>query len=790
MKQLFLVLSMTVLFLGEAYTQTITGTVQSADDTPIINANVKVLNQPVGSVTDSDGKFQLSLKKGTYTLVISAIGYAIRSVEVTSGESSAPIIITLDEKTETLDQIVVTAQRQEELLVKTPISVTAINAQRIQETQTWELNDLAGIVPNYNYGELGVSFQQIQSIRGVQVFSENPALSTYIDGVNNLDILANGFALVDVERIEVLRGPQGTLFGRNAMGGVINIITKRPTNAKTGFFESSVGNLGLQRYALGAKSPIIDNKLFLGVTGLFERRQGFMENDTTGIAGADVDIQDARVGDQDRYYGNVALTWLPSQTFSATLNLKAQTEQSQASGFFVSPSSLARVEQDPDRIDLSRIGSHSRNVLNSSLTLTSIQESFSITSVSTYQQVELAFEDIVSGGIFHTFGNNRIGGTPDAQRVGTQEIKINSLGDGPLSYTAGLFGFVQNAFEPTTNLAIENAPDNYSITRNEGLNAGIAVFGQATYALTNNLSITGGLRYDYEERENTFNGFQPDFSPDLAYINGVFVEQQADTTISGSFSAFSPKVALTFSLNEQSSIFASYTRGFRAGGINAQRLPEGLDYTFDPEYSDNFEIGYKANTLEGTLYVAANAFYISWTDLQFFSEVAPFTFARGNVGDAVSYGVELESSYLPNRNIRLDAALGLNETEYQDFVLGISTPVDLSGNVLSNAPGHTGLLAANYTLPIRNAGNLTIRGEVRSIGRYYTDVQNTLRQDAYQIINTRLAYSTSVFELALWIQNLGDERFLVYGSPDTTFGNTRALASSPRTFGLTLTTQF
>lgn len=169
-----------------------------------------------------------------------------------------------------LEDVIVTANKREENIIKVNTSITTLSAKKIEDTRTWGLSGLAALVPNYNYQELGVSFQQIQAIRGIQVFSENPAVSAYIDDVNNLDILANGFAFTDIERIEVLRGPQGTLYGRNAMGGVINIITKKPTNTTNSFAELSFGNLGLQRYSAGFKTPIVKDKLFFGLNALYQ----------------------------------------------------------------------------------------------------------------------------------------------------------------------------------------------------------------------------------------------------------------------------------------------------------------------------------------------------------------------------------------------------------------------------------------------------------------------------------------------------------------------------------------
>lgn len=225
------------LWATSSFTQNIKGNVKSQTGEAIGFANISVLNSSNGTVADKDGNFSLDLSKGKYELQISAVGYANKVQIIEVADQTLTIEVSLSDNTQVLGEVVVTANKREEDIVNVSTSITSISAKKIEDTRTWGLGGLTALVPNYTYHELGVPFQQVQSIRGIQVFSENPAVSTYIDDVNNIDILANGFALTDIERIEVLRGPQGTLFGRNAMGGVINIITKKPTNKTTGFAE-------------------------------------------------------------------------------------------------------------------------------------------------------------------------------------------------------------------------------------------------------------------------------------------------------------------------------------------------------------------------------------------------------------------------------------------------------------------------------------------------------------------------------------------------------------------------
>ncbi|MEM7551013.1 MAG: TonB-dependent receptor [Bacteroidota bacterium] len=776
---------------------TLNGTIKNEKGEPLELVTVNVLNTNIGTATDLSGQFNLPLNYGTLQLEIRAVGFATQIKTINFSESTASVEIELRKNTINLDEILVTAQRIEQNIIEAPISVTSISSKKVESTRTWDLNTLNGLVPNYVHQELGVGFQQVQVIRGIQVFSENPAIATYVDGVNQLDILANGFQLIDVERIEVLRGPQGTLFGRNAMGGVVNIITKEPTNEKSGFFEANLGNLGLQRYAVGVRGPIIEDKLFFGANGLFQRREGFQKVDTTGTINPDFDIQGKRVGDQDSYYGNLYFKWLLNERFDAKLNVKVQTDISDASSFFISTFNEEVALANPNTLFLSRIGTHERNVLNSALSLKYRSPRFNLSSTTTYQRIGIAYENIESGGIFHSIDGIEIGGTPAPQEVYSQEFKIQSNPASRLNYTAGAFAYFQDAFEPSTNLAQELTPSSFVIFRNEGSNNGVALFGQIGYELTERIELTGGLRYDYENREATFNGFF-----DLLLNDGQLSEVMPDTTVSGDYSALSPKASLSYEINNQSNAYFTYTRGFRAGGINPQRLPEGLDQTFDPEFSDNFELGYKSNLLNNKVYLAASAFYIQWDDLQFFNLVAaPSTFARENVGDATSYGFELEVSAVPVKNLQFDGSFGYNETEYETFSLSRAIfdsetffPIgqfetEIGGNRLSNAPRTTLYLAGQYDYPISENISFSLRGEFRNIGSYFTDIQNDLEQDSYSLVSCRAGFNFPKASFYFWGQNLNDERFIAFGSADTSFSRSTRI-SPPRTYGFTLRAEF
>jgi iron complex outermembrane receptor protein len=706
-------------------------------------------------------------------------------------------------RTKQLEEIIVTANKKEENIIKVNTAVTSLNSKKIENSRIWGLSGLTAIIPNYNYQELGVSFQQIQAIRGIQVFSENPAVATYVDDVNSLDILANGFMFTDIERIEILRGPQGTLYGRNAMGGVVNIITKKPTNVKSGYAEISTGNFGLQRYSLGYKLPIIKDKLFFGLSTHYQTQDGFLKNETTGTGATDGSINGKSIGGENNLYGNLFLKWLVTNKFNLTLNVKGQQDKSENSGFMISQKSNEFALKNPNTINLARIAQHERNVINNSLVAKYTGNKATLTSISAFQTISFGFKDLDFPGIYHSFYDGKIGELLPPQKVFSEELRLNSNPDSTkkINYTVGLYGFRQFGYEPTTNTAFELSPamaplyglpaGSFIIGRNRSDNSGLAAFGEMSYQITKKFKLTGGLRFDYEKKQAIFNGWG-----DAIMINNIVTEVKPNITSKAEFSAVSPKFSMNYEFNSNSNMYLSYNRGFRAGGINPSSLPVGVKQTFDPEYSDNYEVGYKKNFINKRISLTASAFLIQWKDLQFYNLVAPFTYARENVGDAQSTGIEIETSANLFKGFQIDGSVGINKTEYKGFDLkrvnfgtGQVTATSIGGKVLSNAPTNTIFVGAQYEFPILTKAKLIIRGEVKNIGTYYTDIQNNIKQPSYTLLNTRIGVEMNKYSVYFWGQNLTNERYLAYGNPDSSLG-TNVRMASPMTLGVTLKAKF
>ena len=782
----------------------IIGSVKSKNSTSLGNTTVGVLNSTQTTITDNNGDFKLSLPSGNYTLTASKIGYATQIKQVLVKEGTTTYAnFELEEQSKQLDEVVVTANKKEEDINKVATSITSLSAKQIESNRIVGLGDLASIVPNYSYQELGVAYEQIQSIRGIQAFSDNPEVSTYVDDVNNLDILGNGLALTDIERIEVLRGPQGTLFGRNAMGGVVNIITKKPSNATTGFAEAGVGNQGLQRYSAGYKTPIIKDKLFFGFTGLFQTKDGYFINDTTGTGATDGSVNGKKIGGEKNLYGNLFLKWLPTSRLNFTLNVKAQRDWSNNSAYMISQPSETIAFANPDKVSLRRIGQDQRNIFNNSLVTKYSASSFTLTSITAYQNIRVGYKNIDFPGFYGSFYDKQSGELLPPQEVYSQEIRINSNSDKKLQYTAGFYALSQKGYEPSSNNAYElSASDaaayglpsgSYIISRNRQKNYGLAGFGELNYLLTNKLKATIGLRYDYENKQVTFNGFG-----DAALINGVVTNFVPDSTVKGTYAALTPKISFSYAVNDYSNVYVTYNKGFRAGGINNQKYPaaSNVKQAFDPEYSDNYEIGYKTSFANKKVSLRVSAFLIEWKAMQLNNIVAPFTYAIENLGNAQSKGIELEVSAIPVKGLQLDGSFGLDKTKYENFALkrvdyttGNQTTTQLDGNTLSNTPSHTIYLGAQYEIGITKKIKAVIHGDVRNVGEYYADMQNTLKQPTYTLVNSRVGFTYDKYSLFFWGQNLTNQRYLLYGNSDTSFGR-NVLISSPSTYGVTLSAKF
>ncbi|PRY87044.1 TonB-dependent receptor [Mongoliibacter ruber] len=675
-----------------------------------------------------------------------------------------------------LDEVIVTAQKQEENQQEVPVSISSLTDKDIRQFRLWNNRDLSGVFPNFYAAHSGDG-RTVNSIRGISTTSYDPAVATYIDGVIQFDLDTYINPLLDVERIEVLRGPQGTLYGRNAMGGVINIITKKPSNETKGFFGLDFGNYKLGRYSMGVQTPLIKDKLFLGVSGLYETHGGFYTNDFFGN----------NFDRRSTFLGNYNLRYLASNKWSMTLNVK--NNHNRNDGAFPLAGSISQALENPFVLNQNSPARMRDDIFNASLNIEYTGENINFSSQTAYQENYRIYEGELDGdfspldivNIFNDYGRdwNRVS-------VWTQEMKISSARDSEskFSWLTGVFGFIQDEpVKQATNFGADGpvfgAPANASsILTNIGNNRGFAWFGSATYQLTDKFDVNLGMRYDIERRElRGFGEFQAQGMPAPIVV-------QPEISASANFSAFSPKAVLSYKLNQEQLLFASFARGFRAGGLTpiSSDPSESPLQSFDPEFSNNFEVGMKNDFLNNTLRWNVSAFFTTVDNIQVPQLVFPDAIViTRNEGQLTSKGLESELTALVGNNFTFGWNAGITDARFTTLDLAAGEEnTDYSGNRQLFTPNFTSLALAQYQKVLNSEKeiSLLLRAEWQYIGETFFDLPNTLSQDPYQLFNARVGLNVRNIELGLWMRNITNTRYVAYAY---NFG--AAHLGEPATFG-------
>jgi iron complex outermembrane receptor protein len=784
MKHLYVLFLMLTIFCS-AFSQSRTnfsGNVYNAQSQPLSGATVSLLNTNYTVITNDAGMFTFKdVPAGRYTLRVSNVAYAAVNQQVVIGRDQL-VKITLNQVENRLDEVVVTAQKREEEVQQVPISISTLSAKQVEEYRIWNLRDITAVVPNLYSANPGDN-RNVTGVRGVATTSYDPAIATYIDGVNQFGLDTYIPQLFDVERVEVLRGPQGTLYGRNAMGGVINVITKQPTNKTEGFAQADFGSYGQQRYSLGFRTPLIKDKLFLGAAGLYNGFNGFYTNQ----------FNNSKLDKQHSFTGNYYLKYLASQTLSLTLNVKNYANRN--NGPFALSSSPADAIATPFVVNQNATTKMIDNILNASLSANYTGEGFNFTSSSTYQKNYRYYTVPIDGDFSPLDGFsviNNYGKKFNKVEVATQEFKFSSPASATnWKWTTGIYGFYR--YSPTktgthygADAGLLGSPEiNFtSINNNNERNYGAAVYGQVVYSIDPKWDVTAGLRYDYERKKSRVMGeLQPDGGDPLVTQN--------DTASKASFKAFTPKVSLAYHITEDNNLYASYSRGFRAGGItqlssDPQQPPLRA---YKPEYSNNYELGSKNMFLDNRLRFNVALFYILINNAQVPTLILPEAITvTQNAGKLSSKGAEAELAATLLKGLDVSYNFGYTHARYKTLqVPNNGEVVDLRDNKQVYTPNVTSMLALQYGYALDGSlqPRLIARGEWRYIGTQYFDLANQIEQKGYSTFNARVGISTKKFDLFVWGSNLSNKHYINYAYD---FGASHL--GNPRVYGITLKTNF
>ena len=680
-----------------------------------------------------------------------------------------------------LDTVKVTAQKRIELLQKAPIAVSNLNSQQITAFRVWNIKDMSGIIPNIYSADPGDG-RDVTAIRGIATTSYDPTTAVYIDGVNQFNLDTYIPNLFDIDRIEILRGPQGSLYGRNAMGGVINIITKQPTNLTNGSAELTWGNYGQKRINANIRTALIKDKLFFGASGLFDAREGFYTNEYNQLP------YDRQRG----FSGNFFLKYLLNSKWTITFNTKHRNQENK--GAFPLVFGTEEAFNNPYVLNQNATTIMKDKTMNSSLSLLYNGDKFQFSSQTAYQSNYRYYTNPIDGDfapIDAITVINNYGKDWNNIKAWTQDFKFNSNNNNsPIKWTAGMYLFAQNA--PTKQgthfgsdaylMGIENG--NFTLINNTTTKRkGIALYGQASYAINQQLNFTAGIRNDFEQVEQSVSGA---FSSD--YDKAIY-ETQALISKKTDFGALSPKLGMDYSFNADQMGFINYSKGYRAGGLSPLSSDPSQPplIRYKPEHSNNIEVGLKNTLFNNHARLNITAFYTQVNDAQVPTLILPdaITITQNN-GKLNSKGVELEFTAKATKHISIDYNAGFTNAEFETLAIAQNgTSNILNGNKQIFTPDLSSMLALQYETVFNNNVRGFIRTEWKYIGTTYFDLANTIKQNPYSLLNASAGIQINDISFKIWTRNLSNQHYIAYAYD---FGAVHL--GDPATSGLTISARF
>ena len=594
-----------------------------------------------------------------------------------------------------------------------------------------------------------------------------------------------GGEFLDLERVEVLRGPQGTLYGRNVAGGAINIVTKKPGPEAEGFVEATYGRFDRTDIRGAVGGPV--TKAMQGrLTVAYDARDGYISNTTTG-------------SDDLREYDNLTARGhlLFDLNYNAQLLLSADYFNSDAIG----PSSreaivtsfpvlgagaipLPTPSASIRTTELASDGDTQREFYGVSARLDVETALGTLTSITAFRSSEFdVFEDVTSYGL-------PLLGQDENTDQWSQEIRLNSTGS-LLEWTVGAYFLAEDINR--LDIAQASGPDPVVPLfpdRAEYLQAvetrSYAVFGQGTYPLFDRLNITLGGRYTVDEKDLSLD------ASGISTITGVLPEGPFSVDVDDTFEEFTGKLSLAYQFFDDALAYFSFSQGYKSGGFNGISTILGDAITpFEPETADTFEIGVRSEWLDNRLRLNFAAFYTDYQELQVFQVRDAGTQFISNAASADVQGFELEALATPLDGLALAFTYGYLDSEYKKFISADSAE-DLSGNNLTRSPENTFSLAVEYNIRLASAGELLLRADYSHQDKLFITPENrpldTL--DSYALLNARITYQAmSNFSVSVFGKNLSDEEYQLHTFDSDPFVRNNigsAVFADPRTWGITV----
>jgi len=666
--------------------------------------------------------------------------------------------------------VTVTARQWEEPLRDVPGSVSVIYGQDITTANLRDTQDAARLVPNLTLPDFSVRWLNFPFIRGIGSGRTTPAVTTLIDGVPQLSYLTGNQELLGTERVEFLRGPQGSLYGRNTLAGVINVVPALPSDQPEAFVQVGAGSDDLRDVSLHASGPLGGNargSLDMG----YNARDGFTLNDFTGN----------RLDSRRATFGRAQVLWPDAGLWSVRLSMT--TERDRDGDYALGD--LATMRAQPHQVSHDYEGFNRRDLAQPVLTAMRQGKSSQLTLITALQQADVHDSTDADFSPLDLYRR----GTDESFHAWTQEVRLASpdgadlqLGQMKLRWLLGaLFFTSKDESDNATAFSADAAagmgvPIPFAQHSTADLrDTGVSPYGQVSVSLSPRLDLTLGLRHDYEHRKAALLDYT---DPPLGPPTTVDVERDFNRT--------TPRVSVGYRISPDLLWYVNAADGYKTGGFNAQAPPGKT--TYGEETSRNYETGIKADWRKMTAGLCF--FHTEWDDIQLdVPQGVPGAFYIDNAGKATSQGAELELTARPLRGLRLSGGAGLLDTEFGDG--SQSGGVDVSGNNLPFAPRLTGRAGALLTGKLRGGWQGYARADLLYTGKYDYDALNGAAQPAYTLVNLHLGADRGPWRVDGWVNNLFNQHYIpVAFSVQLMPSGYAGESGAPRTLGLSLRYRF
>jgi iron complex outermembrane receptor protein len=677
----------------------------------------------------------------------------------------------------TVDEIVVTAQRRSERLQDVPVTVTAFGAAQIEESHIVGVQDIVTRTPGLSFDAFPASEPRL-FIRGIGSSDRgsggDPSAAVFLDEIYLGRPSAIAFDVFDIERIEVLKGPQGTLYGRNVVGGAINVITRAPDLADfAGALEGTLGNYDRRELAGMVNMPFADGVAAFRLSGSVRKHDGYTKSTITGGGLEAGDTRSARA----------QLLLEPNDKLR--IHLTADTTTDRGTG----PANHVLLTSRPDRYPLSLDpnrslatidGRQDRDTFGLRAEVSWTLPFATLSYLGSHREVDYeSYYDF--DGSNGTRGIE--GGDIEHSDLTSNELRLLSPDDSKTTWVLGVY-----SYRAQTDRMVVNNTFNFAgrerVVQDSNLKS-YAVYGDITYPVTDRLNVIAGVRYTKDEKDYHIVNLGPQ------QFQTVF---PLDATASASFDAVTWRVGADYHIRPNHMVYAMISRGFKSGGFqDAPSSPEAAVTPFDPEYATQYELGLKQQFLDNMVTWNNSIYLIDYTDLQT-GQTVGLSKLTNNAGAATIKGYETSLFWRIGAGFDLGVNYAYTDATFDDFatVDDNNNPINLAGNRLSRTPKHKLTVSPSYTLALANGGELRATAEYRYESLIYDDNSNLepeVRQPT-EFIDANAGYTNpdGSWTFSIWGKNLTDERTRTL---QVFFNSTFFVAyNAPRTYGATLRWNF